>query len=76
MDQACASTTGTTTTGPDISGPCDEAEHASDQRCTGAATATDDGDDRGGRRGGDEADDHSGHGGGEDRSGSNSGSDD
>jgi hypothetical protein len=26
----------------DVSGPCDEAEHANDPRCTGAATAEDD----------------------------------
>jgi hypothetical protein len=34
-----AETTGTTgtTTGEDVSGPCDEAEHANDPRCTGAA---------------------------------------
>jgi hypothetical protein len=30
--------TGTTDTGEDISGPCDEAEHATDPRCTGSAT--------------------------------------
>jgi hypothetical protein len=64
--------------GEDISGPCDEAEHANDPRCTGAATSTDDRgrddgatDDRSGSdsgRGG--GDDDSG---GDDRSGSNSG---
>jgi hypothetical protein len=33
------STTGTTaSTGVDISGPCDEAEHANDPQCTGGAT--------------------------------------
>ena len=31
--------------GVDISGPCDEAEHANDPRCTGAATGDDRGDD-------------------------------
>ena len=31
--------TGTTETGEDISGPCDEAEHANDPRCVGG-TAT------------------------------------
>ena len=66
----------------DVSGPCDEAEHASDARCTGG-TATgadrdddDDGaDDRSGRgrgRGGDDGHDDD-RGGDEDRSGSNSG---
>src|SRR5215210_2253061 len=72
-----------TEAGEDVSGPCDEAEHADDPRCTGGATTTDD--DRRGR-GRDHAeddgraDDHGGRGrgddGGEDRSGSNSGSDD
>jgi len=51
----------TTANGEDISGPCDEAEHANDPRCTGGATAGDD-----------HADDDNG----EDRSGSNRGSDD
>jgi hypothetical protein len=77
-------TTTTTGTGVDISGPCDEAEHADDPRCTdaGAGPVTDDrgddvddhrgrGDDNRGHRGGDDD-----HGGDEDRSGSNSGSDD
>jgi hypothetical protein len=32
-------TTRTTQTGEDLSGPCDEAEHANDPRCTGAAPA-------------------------------------
>ena len=53
----------------DISGPCDEAEHRNDPRCTGGGAADDGGaDDRGG-------DDRSGHGSGgdDDRSGSNSG---
>ena len=31
--------------GEDVSGPCDEAEHANDPRCTGAATAPAAGDD-------------------------------
>jgi hypothetical protein len=63
-----ATTTGTTTT-EDISGPCDEAEHANDPRCTGGITTDDGGgdDDRSGSgRGSD--DDHD-----DDRSGSNSG---
>jgi hypothetical protein len=32
--------------GEDISGPCDEAEHANDPRCTGAVPGDDDGEDR------------------------------
>ena len=61
----------TTDDGFDISGPCDEAEHANDPRCTGAAA----GDDRDDDRGGDD-DNDSGHDDDEDdddRSGSNSG---
>ena len=54
----------------DISGPCDEAEHANDPRCTGAVDDDDDRDD----------DDNSGPGSGDDddhgdRSGPNRGSD-
>jgi hypothetical protein len=52
----------TTTTGEDISGPCDEAEHASDPRCTGTA----DDDDNSGPGSGHDNDrdneDNSGHG--------------
>jgi hypothetical protein len=44
----------------DISGPCDEAEHANDPRCTGAV----------------QSDDNSGHDGGDDDSGHHSGGDD
>ncbi len=79
---AIAQTTGSSTpsVGPvDVSGPCDEAEHANDPRCTGGVQANAD-DDRRGRGGDDNDDDHSGrgHGGGDnddndDRSGSNSG---
>ena len=75
----------TTDDGEDISGPCDEAEHANDPRCTGAR-----GDDRDDDRGRDDDrrgdDDDSGHGSDDhddddndddddddDRSGSNSG---
>jgi hypothetical protein len=62
-------TTPTTRTGEEVSGPCDEAEHANEPRCNGAATADDRDDDEGhgrsGHRGGDDRDD--------DRSGSNSG---
>jgi hypothetical protein len=53
----------TTTTGEDISGPCDEAEHASDPRCTG--TAADDDDNSGPGSGHDndrDNEDNSGHG--------------
>ena len=57
-------TTFTGTTGGDISGPCDEAEHANDPRCTGGTTTDD-------HRGTDDD-----HGGDDDRSGSNRGSDD
>jgi hypothetical protein len=46
----------------DISGPCDEAEHAADPRCTGVV--------------GSDTDDNSGHDANDDRRGSNSGSDD
>ena len=34
-------TTETDNTGVDISGPCDEAEHANDPRCTGGGAAAD-----------------------------------
>jgi hypothetical protein len=61
-----ASSTGTTETtetdnaGVDISGPCDEAEHAGDPRCTGVAPRVEDGD-RHGRHGDDDRfDDHGG----------------
>ncbi len=71
----------------DISGPCDEAEHANDPRCTGAAPSDDnsgrgdddgdgddgDGDDSGRHSGGD---DDSGHHGGGDDDNSGHGSDD
>lgn len=68
-----ATTSGTTTSGTttsaDISGPCDEAEHRNDPRCTGGA-ATDDGgdyeDDRSGPNR--DSDDDAGD---DDRSGSN-----
>jgi hypothetical protein len=56
-------TAGTTTSGgDDISGPCGEAEHVNDPRCTGAG-----GDDDNSGPGGDDRDDD------DDRSGSNSG---
>ena len=73
-------TTGTTTTtttttagGVDISGPCDEAEHANDPRCTGATTGDDDRDDNSGRGRGRGGHDDDGDQDDEDRSGSNSG---
>ena len=65
--------------GEDVSGPCDEAEHAHDPRCTGVAPApaAADDDDRGdnnsgpgssssGRDGGEDGSGHSGHGHGSD----------
>jgi hypothetical protein len=59
--------------GEDVSGPCDEAEHANDPRCTGAATTPAAGDD-------DVADDNSGRGssnsGPSERSGHGGGGDD
>ena len=60
-------TTGTTTTdeAEDVSGPCDEAEHADDPRCAGGVATG--GDDDGDDDHDDENDDD------EDRSGSNSG---
>jgi hypothetical protein len=67
-------TTTRTETGDDVSGPCDEAEHVNDPRCTGGMVTGDDGrdEDRSGpNRGRDDAREHDGH--DEDRSGSNSG---
>lgn len=56
----------------DISGPCDEAEHANDPRCTGAAS----GDDQSGRDGSDDnSGDDSGHHSGGDDSGHGGGDD-
>jgi hypothetical protein len=59
-------TTAGTTTAEDVSGPCDEPEHANDPRCTGAGGD----DDRSGPNRG-----RDGRGGDDDRSGSNSGRD-
>jgi hypothetical protein len=56
--------------GADISGPCDEAEHAPDPRCMGGVRADDD--DRSGR-GRDDDDRHEDDDHDEDRRGSNSG---
>ncbi len=51
-------------TGIDLSGPCDEAEHADDPRCTGGAGEQDGRDDnRGHGSDDDHEDDDSGHGG-------------
>jgi hypothetical protein len=53
----------TTTEAPgDISGPCDEAEHANDPRCTVGVVPREDDDHSGRGRGGDDFDDHSGRG--------------
>jgi hypothetical protein len=57
----------------DMSGPCDEAEHANDPRCTGAGGVEHDNDNSG--RGSGDDDHNDDHGGDDDRSGSNSGSD-
>ena len=70
-------TTGATTTNEadDVSGPCDEAEHADDPRCGGGvATGDDDGDDdHGDDDHGERGDDDDGNDDDEDRAGSNSG---
>jgi hypothetical protein len=55
----------------DISGPCDEAEHANDPRCTGAAPSDDDSSGHGG-----DDDDSSGHDRGDDDSSGHGGDDD
>ena len=69
--------------GEDLRGPCDEAEHANDPRCKGAATAPvredaddDANDDRGARSGHDAGDDRGGNSGPSDNSGRGGGSDD
>ena len=55
----------TPTSVEDVSGPCDEAEHATDDRCTG--TGTDDSSGRDGSgHGEDDGSSHRGHGGGND----------
>jgi hypothetical protein len=72
----------TTTEAPDdISGPCDEAEHSGDPRCTGGPVPREDDDHSGrGRGGDDDFDDHSGRGRGgddfDDHSGRGRGGDD
>jgi hypothetical protein len=70
LDTTTATTT-STIGGVDISGPCDEAEHADDPRCTGVGRAvTRDGDDDAGEDRSGPGGDDDGH---DDRSGSNSG---
>ena len=56
----------TTTNGVDISGPCDEAEHANDPRCTGVGADDRDDDNSGPGSGDDDDDDNSGPGSGDD----------
>ena len=70
--------------GVDISGPCDEAEHANDPRCAGAGGRVEDRDDHRGDDRGNDDDDHRGRGrghggddnGGDDDSGHGGGGDD
>ena len=61
----------------DVRGPCDEAEHRNDPRCTGTATTTaredDDAAETEDRRGRDDGSNSGSSHGGDDRSGSNSG---
>jgi hypothetical protein len=77
-----ATTAGTTNDDRDLSGPCDEAEHRNDPRCTGAGGDRDDDnsgrgrageDDRDDDREDDRDDDDDNNDRDEDRSGSNSG---
>ena len=56
----------TTANGEDVSGPCDEAEHANDPRCTGAAADGDDDNSGPGSADDNDSDDNSGHGSGHD----------
>ena len=62
--------------GEDLSGPCDEAEHANDPRCTGAATAPAAGDDVADDRGDDNSGSGSSNSGPSERSGHGGGGDD
>ena len=62
--------------GEDLSGPCDEAEHANDPRCTGAATAPAAGDDIADDRGDDNSGSGSSNSGPSERSGHGGGGDD
>jgi hypothetical protein len=59
----------------DISGNCDEAEHANDPECAGGGASDDSSDDRSGSSGSG-SDDNSGHGGSDDNSGSDDSNDD
>jgi hypothetical protein len=60
LDTTTAETT--TTEGLDISGPCDEAEHANDPRCTGVGDDRDDDNSGPGNGADDRHEDRSGHG--------------
>jgi hypothetical protein len=62
--------------GEDLSGPCDEVEHANDPRCTGAATARAAGDDIADDRGDDNSGSGSSNSGPSERSGHDGGGDD
>ena len=55
--------------GEDLRGPCDEAEHANDRRCTGTTTVPAAGDDRGRHSGRDDHGRHDGRGGDDSGSG-------
>jgi hypothetical protein len=76
-DATTAATTTGREAGEDVSGPCDEAEHANDPRCTGGVDTDDDHGDNDrsgrGRGGGDDGGGDEDRGGDDDRSGSNSG---
>jgi hypothetical protein len=63
---AATTTNGEDISGLDISGPCDEAEHANDPRCTGAAADGDDDNSGPGSADDNDSDDNSGHGSGHD----------
>ena len=74
---AASVTATTSTTGFDISGPCDEAEHANDPRCTGVTVPGADGDNSGpGSANSGPGSANSGHDGDDDSDNSGSGSDD
>jgi hypothetical protein len=86
QSQTTGTTTGATTNdAEDISGPCDEAEHANDPRCVGSAPAApatttdeDEAEDRSGAEVDDRGEDNSGrgHGGDDDRGDDHGGNDD
>jgi hypothetical protein len=75
MTTVATTAAGTTMTngGVDISGPCDEAEHRNDPRCTGGAGADGHDDDRSGSSSGPGGDNENNANDDDDRSGSNSG---